>query len=342
MDLPSVKLDFLKLLTDDTGLFQHAKFGTPKRQEGYTTDDNVRALIASIKYHQIYGGSEIGKLIDVYLSFLLHMQRPDGKMHNLLSYNREFMDDVGSEDCMGRALWASGFTMSSKLPVEKRLISKEIFDKGFSWAPSFKSLRARAFAILGLCHYHKAYTQDQNVIPNIRVLTDQLVNNYEHESSSDWHWFEPYLTYVNGRLPQAFFEAYRNTNIAKYLQIAKESFDFILGEQITDDKFVPIGNNGWYKKGGERAMYDQQSIEASCMVEAALTAFRVTGDEKYRIAAQVAFDWFLGRNSYGVPVYNVETGGCHDGITPQGLNLNQGAEATVSYLLARLEMETLK
>jgi len=342
VDLPSVKLDFLKLLSDDTGLFQHAKFATPKRREGYTTDDNARALIASIKYHQIYGGSEIRELIDVYLSFLLHMQRPDGKMHNLLSYNREFMDDVGSEDSMGRALWACGYTMSSNLPVEKTLISKEIFDKVFPWVPGFKSLRSRAFSILGLCHYYKAYPEDQNVILNIRAVADQLLNNYEHKSSSDWHWFEPYLTYVNGRLPQALFEAYKNVNIEKYIQIGKESFDFILGVQISDDKFVPIGNNGWYTKGGERAMYDQQSIEASCMVEAALTAFRVTGDEKYRRAAQVVFDWFLGRNSHGVPVYNVETGGCHDGITPRGLNLNQGAEATVSYLLARLEMETLK
>jgi hypothetical protein len=342
VDLSSVKLDFLKLLTDDTGLLQHAKFATPKRREGYTTDDNARALIASIKYHQIHGDSEIGKLIDVYLSFLFHMQKSDGKMHNLLSYNREFMDDVGSEDSMGRALWASGFTTSSKLPVEKRLISKEIFDKGFFWAPGFKSLRARAFAILGLCHYHQAYPQDQNVIPNMRTLVNQLLSNYEHESSSDWHWFEPYLTYVNGRLSQALFEAYENMNIEKHLQVAKESFDFILRVQMIDDKFVPIGNNGWYKKGGERAMYDQQSIEASSMVEAAIAAFRATGDEKYRRTAQTIFDWFLGKNSHGVSIYNSETGGCHDGITPKGLNLNQGAEATVAYLLARLEMETLK
>lgn len=342
MDLPPLKMDFLRSLTDDTGLLQHAKFATPKRREGYTTDDNARALIACIKYHQIYDGSETGKLIDVYLSFLFHMQRSDGRLHNHLSYNRQFMDRIGSEDCMGRALWACGYTMSSNLPVDKRLISKEIFDKGFSWVPSFKSLRSRAFAILGLCHYHKAHPQDQNVIPNMKALADQLLSNYEHESSSDWRWFESYLTYANSRLPQAFFEAYKITNIEKYRQIAKESFDFILGVQMIDDKFVPIGNNGWYKKSGERAMYDQQSIEASCTVEAALAAFRVTGDEKYLRTAQTVFGWFLGKNSHGVLVYNPETGGCHDGITPRGLSLNQGAEATVSYLMARLEMETLK
>lgn len=342
MDLPPIKLDFLKLLTDDTGIIQHAKFATPKRLEGYTTDDNARALMACIKYHQIYDGSEVEKLIDVYLSFLLHMQRPDGRMHNLLSYHRRFEDEVGSEDCMGRALWACGRTMSSNLCTEKKLISKEIFDKVFPWVPDFKSPRSKAFAILGLCYYYKAYPQDQNVILNMKALTDRLLSNYKLESSSDWRWFEPYLTYVNGRMPQALFKAYKKTNVKKYLQTAKESFDFLLGVGMIDEKFVPVGNNGWYRKGRERAMYDQQSIETSCMVEAALDAFQVIGDEKYRRTAQDIFGWFLGKNSQCVAVYNPETGGCYDGITPQGLNLNQGAESTVSYLLARLEFAALK
>ena len=342
MDLPPIKLDFLKLLTDDTGIIQHAKFATPKRQEGYTTDDNARALMACIKYYQIYDGSEVEKLIDVYLSFLLHMQRPDGRMHNLLSYHRRFEDEVGSEDCMGRALWACGRTMSSNLHTEKKLISKEIFDKVFPWVPDFKSLRSKAFAILGLCHYYKAYPQDQNVILNMKALADQLLNNYKLESSSDWRWFEPYLTYVNGRLPQALFEAYENTHNERYLQTAKAALDFLLKVQMTDDVFVPIGNKGWYKRGEKRATYDQQSIEASCMVEAATAAFRATGDEKYRRTAHTIFNWFLGRNLQHVTVYNPKTGGCHDGITPKGLNLNQGAEATVSYLLARLELELIR
>lgn len=342
MDLPPTKLDFLKLLADDTGIIQHAKFATPKRQEGYTTDDNARALMACIKYHQIYDGSEVEKLIGVYLSFLLHMQRPDGRMHNLLSYHRRFEDEVGSEDCMGRALWACGRTMNSNLHTEKKLISKEIFDKVFPWVPDFKSLRSKAFAILGLCHYYKAHPQDQNVILNMKALAGQLLNNYKLESSSDWRWFEPYLTYVNGRLPQALFEAYENTHNERYLQTAKAALDFLLKVQMTDDVFVPIGNKGWYKRGEKRATYDQQSIEASCMVEAATAAFRATGDEKYRRTAHTIFNWFLGRNLQHVTVYNPKTGGCHDGITPKGLNLNQGAEATVSYLLARLELELIR
>ena len=158
MNLPPIKLDFLRSITDDTGIFQHSKFGTPNRLEGYTTDDNARALIAIIKHSQIEGDSKSDRLIDTYLSFLLHMQRADGKMHNFLSYDRSFLDDEGSEECLGHTLLACGYVLNSEISAEKRLVAKEVFDKAFRWAGFFKSPRAVAFAILGLCQYHKAYT----------------------------------------------------------------------------------------------------------------------------------------------------------------------------------------
>jgi hypothetical protein len=341
LDLPPIKLDFLAILTDDTGILQHAKFATPKRKEGFTTDDNARALIACTRYNAIFGNSNVAKLIDTYLSFLFYMQRTDGKLYNVLSYDRKFLDDASSEDCMGRVLWACGMCLDSRLPSEKRMLSKEIFDKAFPWASSFKSLRAKALSMLGLFHYQNAHPQDQNVLTNMGLLANQLVECYEHECSDDWKWFEPYLTYINGRLPHALFSAYMCTKNDKYLQVAKDSLDFVLKVQMIDDKFVPIGNRGWYNKGSERAIYDQQSVEASCMVEAALMAFRVTGEANYQKAAYTMFEWFFGRNTKGLAVYNSETGGCHDGITPDGLNLNEGAEATVSYIMARLELEKL-
>jgi len=340
--LPPITLDYLKALTDDTGIIQHTKFTTPKRREGYTTDDNARALIVCAKYHQIFNNSEIEKLAGIYLGFLYHMQMTDGKLHNLLSYDRRFLDDRGSEDCMGRALWACGYAMNSNLREEKKLVSKEIFDKGLPHVLSFKSPRSKAFVILGLSHYQQAYPEDQSLTLNIKGLVDQLLNNYKHESSSDWRWFEPYLTYVNGRLPQALFEAYRNTKNREYRQIAEESLGFLVETQIVNDEFIPIGNDGWFPRDGKKALYDQQSIEASCMVEAALAALRATGNEEYERIAYMVFDWFLGRNSQKVMVYNPKTGGCYDGITPTAVNLNQGAEATVSYLLARLELELSK
>ena len=339
MQLPPLELGFLKLLTDDTGILQHAKFATPRRLEGYTTDDNARALIASLQHQQLFRDPATRKLIDTYLSFLLYMQIPDGRFHNLLSYHRRFMDEVGAEDSMGRALWACGCAVDSDMSTQGKLAAKEIFDKGLVWISRFGSLRSKAFTLLGLSRYKKAYADDPNLRMNIAALADKLVHAYERESSPAWRWFEPCITYVNGRLPQALFDAFRATSNQSYLQVAKESFDFILQLQTVDNEFAPIGNKGWCRKDGTRALFDQQSVEAACMVEAAMAAYAATGDHDYRRTAYQTFDWFLGSNCMKVMVYNSTNGGCYDGITSQGLNLNQGAEATASYLIARLDLE---
>jgi len=338
---PPIKLNHLKALTDDTGILQHTKYSIPNRKEGYTTDDNARALVTCLKSLQLHDDSHVSKLANKYLSFLFHMQRPDGKFHNLLSYDRGLLDDVGSEDCMGRSLWACGHAILTGPTQGIKTTSKEIFDKGLRHVSSFKSLRAKAFTILGLCHYYEALPHDHNLSKNIVSFTGQMLDSYQRVSSSDWCWFEPYLTYANARLSQALFRAYAAIGDKRYLKIAKESFDFLAEVQVIDEKFVPIGNRGWYKKGDQRALYDQQPIEASCMVETSLTAFHVTNEEKYQKVAYIAFEWFLGKNTQNVMVYDPTTGGCYDGVNPQGLNLNQGAEATISYLLARLELETL-
>ncbi len=342
MDYPPIKLDFLKVLTDDTALLQHAKYATPCKKEGYTTDDNARALIACTKYFSLFQDSTVKKLVDTYLSFLLYMQRTDGKMHNLLSFDRKLLDEVGSEDSIGRTLWACGHCLDAKLSNETKMLSKDIFDKAFKWASNFTSPRAKAFSIMGLFHYQKAYPKDQNAILNIKILGDQLLRQFEQEATNGWEWFEVYLTYANARLPHALFLVYECTNEEKYLQVASKAIDFLLQTQIINDVFVPVGNRGWYLKGANRAVYDQQPIEASCMVEAALAAFHTTGKEEYRQAACKAFDWFLGRNLNNLMVYDPETGGCFDGITSQGLNMNKGAEATVAYLQARLSLEEVK
>lgn len=338
-NLPRINLRFLRSLTDESGILQHAKFATPRRLEGYTTDDNSRALIASVKYQQLHNDPVTRKLVHIYLGFLLYMQMQDGKFHNLLSYDRRFMDEIGSEDCMGRALWACGCTIDSNLPGQEKLVAKEMLDKGLIWTARFGSLRSKAFTILGLAHYKRAYEQDQNIITNIEKLAHELLQAYEKESSEDWLWFEPCLTYANGRLPQALFEAFKATSNKEYLQVAEKSFNFIMRLQMIDGKFAPIGNKGWYPKNGERALFDQQSVEASCMVEASLAAYRATGNKEYRRTAYDIFDWFLGNNCKGLMIYNPKNGGCYDGITLQGLNLNQGAEATICYLIARLDLE---
>jgi hypothetical protein len=341
LQLPPIKLDYLASITDETGIVQHAKFATPNRREGYTTDDNARALIVCTRHNVLNGSSETAKLADVYLSFLYHMQMKDGRLHNLLSYDRRFLDEAGSDDSLGRALWASGSVINSNLDEEKKLLAKEIFDKALPHTRNSGSPRAKAFAVLGLSQYHRTYPKDQALSRSIIELIEQLLKIYEQESSVDWRWFEPYLTYCNGRLPQALFEGYERIRDEDYLRVAKDSFNFILKVQMSNGMFAPIGNNGWYKKGGLRAMYDQQSVEASCMAETAVAAFRATHNNHFKTAARTIFAWYLGKNTRGLSVYNPNTGGCYDGITPKGLNLNQGAEATVTYFLARSDLETI-
>jgi uncharacterized protein YyaL (SSP411 family) len=221
------------------------------------------------------------------------------------------------------------------------MTAKEIFDKGLVFALESDSPRTQAFAILGLYHYAKAYPQDMNPPQNLRILANRLCQAYERESTSSWHWFESYLTYANPRLSQALFQTYDITKDQADLDIAEKTLGFLAKNDIKNGIFHPVGNQGWCHKGGEKALYDQQPIEASCMVEAASTAFHVTNQTKYLKMANTAFNWFMGKNSKEVSVYNPATGGCYDGITPQGVNRNQGSEATLSFLLARFEMENL-
>ncbi len=339
--LPPIKFDYLESFTDDTGVFQHAKYCVPKRNEGYTTDDNARALIACTIHHRLKNDPRTVRLANIYLAFLNHMQKPDGNFHNYLSYERSFLDIDGSDDCMGRALWSCGCVVNSTLPLDMKMVAKEIFDKGLPWVFKSTSPRCYAFALLGLYQYYLA-SADNNLKVNIGNLADSLVQHYQDEARGDWRWFEPHLTYDNTRLPQALFGAYMIVGKSKYLDAAKESMDFLLKTQMVNSKFVPIGNDGWYKRGGKRAFYDQQPLEASAMVEGNIDAFYATGNERYARMAKVIFQWFLGKNTQNVMVYNPKTAGCFDGVTPEKVNMNQGGESSISYLIARLKLEELR
>jgi hypothetical protein len=283
----------------------------------------------------------VQSLANIYLAFLHYMQKPEGRFHNFLSYERRYLDEVGSDDCMGRALWSCGCVINSNLSSDLRLVAKEMFDTAFPWVWDSTAIRGYALTILGLCQYYRAYS-DTNLLKNIEKMADTLVERYEFEVRDDWHWFEPHLTYDNARLSEALFEAYTIVGNQKFLDVAKESLDFLLKIQIVNGNFVPIGNNGWYKRGGERAFYDQQPLEASAMVETAIDAFYATKDLNYPKTAHTAFQWFLGKNTKNVMVYNPDTAGCFDGISAEKINKNQGGESSISYLMARLKLEELK
>ncbi len=340
MRLPAVKMDYLQAFTDDTGVFQHGRHCIPKRGEGYTTDDNARALVACAQYSVIKNDEKNKKLAGIYLAFLNHMQKPDGNFHNYLSYDRRYLDVDGSDDCLGRALWGCGCAVNSGFSEDSKLVAKEIFYNALPCLDRSISLRAYASALLGLYNCYNAKMED--LFGVTEKLADRMVEQYQNEAKADWRWFEPYLTYDNARLPQALFDAYMVTKKKVYLDVAKESFEFILDTLVVEGVFVPIGNKCWYTLGGERTFYDQQPLEAAAFVDAAAEGYYATKNILYAEAAVLGFEWFLGRNTRNLVMYNAETGGCFDGLMVDSVNCNQGAESSISYLMARLKIDELQ
>jgi hypothetical protein len=337
--LPELPLDGLKTLTDEVGMLQHSKFSIIDRHKGYTTDDNARALISAIRYNHVYTSLESLELVKLYLAFLLHMQKTDGSFSNLLGYDRSLKDKGGSEECMGRALWACGTVLESNVGEDMKQVAKEMFDKGLPSSREFKSPRARAYTILGLKGYHVAFPTDSNIVKNCETHATFLTNLYFSHSEEDWIWFEPYLTYVNARLSQSLFHAHNMINDDLYLDIAVNSIKFLVDTHLNNGFFMPVGTNGWYMKKGKKGTYDQQPIEASCMVEALIEAYHSTDMQEYVKYALRCFNWYHGANIQGVMLFDPKTSACFDGITPKGLNKNQGAESTLSYYMAYLALK---
>ncbi|MGB9856659.1 MAG: beta-L-arabinofuranosidase domain-containing protein [Dictyoglomaceae bacterium] len=335
---PTLVLSHLKRLTDDTGIIQHSKYSVPDRGSGYTTDDNARALLAMAKYYELTEEEEALELIIKYLSFIRFAQREDGYFHNFMSYNREFIDEVGSEDCFGRCLWAVGYLVGHVEVFDLHLVGKEIFEKAIRNIRNLNSPRAKGYSILGLYHFLERYSKRDDILDYINELANSLVNQYKNTEEENWRWFEEYLTYGNAIIPMGLFYAYDSTKNIEFLKIAKESTEFLIKTLIKDNYLDLVGNKGWYYKNGTKSEYDHQPIEAGYMTLLFLTAYNITSEKKYMDLAWLSFDWFFGRNRNRKILYNEETGGCFDGLTPYGVNLNQGAESLLVYLLAYLSL----
>ncbi|MEK6647245.1 MAG: glycosyltransferase [Candidatus Firestonebacteria bacterium] len=334
---PPLKLTHLKRLTDDTGIIQHAIFSVPDKKTGYCVDDNARALICLIKYYKQHSDKEIFSLINTYLSFIHYAYIGDGKFHNFMGYDRRWLDEVGSEDSIGRSIWALGYTYYSQIDSSISEMAKNLFDDVISKLSNMTSLRAIAFVIMGLSACYERVPQT-HILEKIKELSDILVRRYKETETSDWNWFEAYLTYANGRLPQALFCAFEITKEKKYLEVATKSINFLSDILIINGELVLIGNEEWYEKDGDRSFYDQQPIDAGCMVEAFLTAYKVTKQKHYYDKAWISFNWFFGKNSSKQVMYDAVSGGCFDGLYAFGINRNQGAESVLAYLSAYIEL----
>jgi glycosyltransferase involved in cell wall biosynthesis len=346
--LPELKLDHLHRLTDDTGMLQHATFAVPNYGEGYTTDDNARALLLTVLIEQLGGteSAEIEKLAPRYLAFLGHAFNPEnGRFRNFLTYERKWTEAAGSEDCHGRALWALGTVLGRSKNQALRGAAGRLFETAVPAVIAFTSPRAWAFALLGIQEYLDSFSGDRDAQQMKSILATRLLELYGSNQSAEWNWFEDVLAYSNARLPQAVLIAGRRSSDSLMVSAALGALNWLTEVQRSpepeNDHFVPIGSQGFYRKGREQARFDQQPVEAGGAVSACLEAYRATRDDRWLKDAWSAFNWFLGNNDLQIALYDPATGGCRDGLHPERVNENQGAESTLSFLMALVEMRSL-
>ena len=346
--LPQLNSNHIFRLTDDTGILQHAIFSVPNSSEGYTTDDNARALIVSTRLDNDAthaGATRASNLSQRYLSFLwLAFNSNTGRFRNFLGYDRRWLEEVGSDDSHGRALWSLGNVLGHSQDAGLRGAAGRLFEAAVPATLAFTSPRAWAYCILGMQAYLDWFPGDRAIQDVRNALANRLLDIYERTHSSTWRWFEKSLSYANARLSQALILAGWRSDNQRMIEAGMDSLKWLVIEQHRDDKnvFVPIGSNGFFVEGSEKARFDQQPVEACAMVSACLEVYRLTEESHWLEEAQCVFGWFLGKNDLQAPLYDATTGGCRDGLHPDRINENQGAESTLSFLMALLEMQAAK
>jgi glycosyltransferase involved in cell wall biosynthesis len=342
--LPALNTDHLLRLTDDTGILQHAIFSAPNSSEGYTTDDNARALIVSILLDEDPmndAGPIYANLSHRYLAFLwLAFNRDTGRFRNFLSYDRRWLEVTGSDDSHGRALWAVGKVLGHSRNAGLRGAAGRLFEAAIPATVAFTSPRAWAYCIMGMQAYLDWFPGDRAIQGARNALANRLLDIYERTHTATWRWFEKSLSYSNARLSQALILAGWRSNNQRMIEAGMDSLKWLVAEQHRDDAeiFVPIGSNGFFVEGLEKARFDQQPVEACATISACLEVYRLTEEGLWFEEAQRVFRWFLGKNDLQAPLYDAMTGGCRDGLHPDRINENQGAESTLSFLMALLEM----
>jgi glycosyltransferase involved in cell wall biosynthesis len=341
--LPEPNFDHVSLLTDQTGILQHCNFNVPSYADGYCLDDNARALLLSVLVED--SGTSDPTLMRLfgarYLAFVRYAFDPKTRrFRNMLSYERVWTESVGSDDSHGRAMWALGAVIGRSNDPGRQSLAGWLFHASLGTALDLTSPRAWAYSLLGIAEYLNAFSGDSQVQTVQRKLAERLLDLFRRSSSPEWPWFEDRLTYCNARLPQALLVTSQWHNDKEMETAAVRALDWLIELQTTNDYFSPIGSNGFFPRGGERARFDQQPVEAAATVSACLDARRIAGDQRWFHRARRAFDWFLGENELQRSLYDPATGGCHDGLHPDRINKNQGAESTLSFLLALLELSS--
>jgi glycosyltransferase involved in cell wall biosynthesis len=340
-ELPAMKLSHLSRMTDSTGVFQHAVFSIPNFSEGYCTDDNARAFVLAVLLGELGEDPEsVRTLATTSAAFLHHaFDHRTKRFHNLLSFDRRWLDRLGSEDCHGRALWALGIGVGRSPFRSFQMMAGQLFALALPALTGFTSPRAWAFGLIGIHEYLRRLGGDSFVNQTRETLMGRLMERFEASAHADWPWFEEELSYDNAKLAHALIVSGEATAQPAVLARGLEALRWLTESQMSEQgHFRPVGSNGFHRRGGPRASFDQQPIEAQATVSACLEAHRATSDFWWYEQAQRAFDWFIGWNDLGLELYSPETGGCHDGLHMDRVNGNQGAESTLAFLLSLAEM----
>ncbi len=346
LQLPELGFEHLKRMSDSTGMLQHARFAFPNYAEGYCIDDNARALMLTVELEtRGVGGGEIAQLATRYASFVDYAFNAEvGRFRNFMSYDRRWLESVGSEDSQARAIWALGTCVGRTQRRELRAWAADLFMRALPAIERTQSPRAWSFALLGIREYLRRLRGDRVVAKLQLELLTRLIALYDQVKSPGWHWFEDVVSYDNARMAQAVLAtAGKNPELSGAREIGLEALRWLTEQQRAErGHFRPIGSNGFYRKGEPRARFDQQPLEAHATVSACSEAFRITGDRVWLEEARRAFGWFLGQNDLDTSVYNPDSGGCRDGLHVDRVNLNEGAESTLAFLTALVEIQALE
>jgi len=334
----ALSLEHLDRMTDSTGLIQHAIYSLPRRESGYTTDDNARALRLCARLWRQHPDERMLGRVSCYLSFLEHARTAQGGFHNFMSYDRRWLDAEGCGDCQGQAVRALAEVLASGLPDDYLLLAREMIDDVLPALANLRSLRAQAYVVLAWGHLSASSVKDLEPLEGVAwSASGRLAESFQRCKRRDWPWFESRLTYANAVLPHAMFIAARRWPTESFAAIAETSFAFLDRETTLNDMYSPVGNHGWYSRGEERAIYDQQPVEAAVMADAALAAFEALDDTAQLGMFRRARDWFHGRNTLSQSLVDSGKGACCDGLLSSGVNRNQGAESTLAFLWTELQ-----
>lgn len=342
--LPPINTKHIRRMSQHFGIIQFSRGNRPDLETGYTLDDNARALTATCETYNLTGEVALKKYIRGYLDFIAYCQQEDGSFLNYVDSNRNFTtqnEEVGLSDSNGRAIYALGHFIAygDAFPKQWTLDARQVFLRALPRLNSIRSPRSIAFVLKGLCDYSLRYSSDDGISALIELLANRLAEYYQQHSTSEWHWFEASLTYDNSVLPESLLYAYRIIGSEQYKDIAKESFDFLLNLIFTEERINVISNDGWLFKGEDCKRYGEQPIDVASAVMVLSTFYKQFREAAYLTYRTYAFSWFLGNNHLHQIIYNPATGGCYDGLEEHNVNLNQGSESAVCYLLARLAME---